>query len=259
MPQIRGVFFDFDDCLAPTEKIALGAACALTNREVVPAANTMIVQTFIEKFPGMTYRVILAAIMKELPSVKLSSDRVDQLVKLEEAGAIAALRDEIVPTPGSLEVLEALRVHMPDVKLAVSSSSASNRLEVCLDACRQAEYFGDRVYSAQTTLKEPRPKPLPDINLHALKVLDLDPSNVAMIEDSKSGMLSSTRAGIAHRVGYVGSLDEAQHQKRASELFEAGAQYVIRFFGSFLDIIKGIEAEDVSSLKAKFGAQSWKS
>jgi beta-phosphoglucomutase-like phosphatase (HAD superfamily) len=68
-----------------------------------------------------------------------------------------------------------------------------------LEATGLAEFFGDRVY---VTSMVPRPKPAPDIYLHAARALSAQPADCVVIEDSPAGAASARAAGFTV-IGYA--------------------------------------------------------
>src|SRR5207302_1479 len=124
----------------------------------------------------------------------------------EEDVVIAKLKEKLVPCPGVDDVLERLAA-TGQYKFAVVSSSALRRVQASIDKVGQAKYFGSDVYSAATSLPTPTSKPDPAIYLHAMEKLGKTAAECVAVEDSKSGTLSGTRAGIKV-IGYVGPYKE---------------------------------------------------
>jgi len=92
------------------------------------------------------------------------------------------------------------------------------------------DYFpSEQIFSAHDSLPVPRPKPLPDIYLHAVKCLDAEVSDCVAVEDSLSGVRAAVAAGIGQIIGYVGGthISEDERSSRADNLQSAGAHQVI--------------------------------
>uniref|UniRef100_A0A0B7KFA2 FCP1 homology domain-containing protein n=1 Tax=Bionectria ochroleuca TaxID=29856 RepID=A0A0B7KFA2_BIOOC len=107
------------------------------------------------------------------------------------------------------------------------------------------EFFkGDVVFSAATSLEKPTSKPDPAIYLHALKKLGRAAGETVAIEDSKSGTLSGTRAGIKV-VGYVGPYADDKKAEMEQVLRDAGAVIVMRDWSEFPSVLEKIEAGSV--------------
>ena len=113
---------------------------------------------------------------------------------------------------------------------ALVSNSSLQRLSACLGAAALTDYFpSELVFSAHDSLPLPRPKPLPDIYLHAVKCLEAEVSDCVAIEDSLSGVRAAVAAGIGEIIGYVGGthISNDERKSRADALQSAGAQQVI--------------------------------
>jgi beta-phosphoglucomutase-like phosphatase (HAD superfamily) len=63
-------------------------------------------------------------------------------------------------------------------------------------------YFGDRIYSAR---QRARPKPAPDLFLHAAEVLGFAPEECLVVEDSVPGITAAKRANMKV-IGFMAGL-----------------------------------------------------
>jgi HAD superfamily hydrolase (TIGR01509 family) len=171
---------------------------------------------------------MLASVSKD-HGVDITPDQMEGYVKGEEDIVISRLSQHLDPCAGVNEVLAEV-----DGKytLAVVSSSALRRVQVCLDKTGQAKYFGKRVYSAATSLPTPTSKPDPAIYLHAIGDLGRKASECVAIEDSKSGTLSAVRAGIK-AIGYVGAYPEGERADMTVVLKDAGASVIMNEWDEF--------------------------
>ncbi len=225
--------FDCDDTLVGSERLAFKACCGCVNRLLVrkgvPKQFTQ--QELMEMYVGRSFRYMCQQLSKEY-GFCLTDEELEPLVLEEQEAVIEVLKSEVQGTPGIRELLEILRDQ--GYVLAVVSSSALRRVQVCLEAAGLAEFFADRVFSAQS-LNPPTSKPDPAVYLHALRVLGIGPNDsVFTFEDSTSGVLSAKRAGIAV-VGYLGAVSEQDQGKRTTVLFDAGACAVVRSWKGFQD------------------------
>lgn len=100
-------------------------------------------------------------------------------------------------TQGMHELLESL-----SCQVCVASNSSLKYLKRALEKTQLASFFCDRVYSARDL---PRPKPAPDVFLHAARELGFTPDQCIVIEDSVSGIKAGQNAGMKV-VGYMGGL-----------------------------------------------------
>ena len=113
-------------------------------------------------------------------------------IKFEEE---LALRLEAVR--GMSEVLKNL-----PFQSCVASNSSLKYIKNALAKTLLAEFFGSRVYSARDLNK---PKPAPDIFLHAAQKLGFLPEQCVVIEDSVSGIKGAQSAGMLV-IGFMGGL-----------------------------------------------------
>jgi HAD superfamily hydrolase (TIGR01509 family) len=101
------------------------------------------------------------------------------------------MRRELREIPGVRSVLDRLRD--AGVPLAVASQSALGRVRLSLGVCGLDGYFGAHLYTASMVA---RPKPAPDVYLHAAAGLGADPSDCIVVEDSPSGVRAACAAGM---------------------------------------------------------------
>lgn len=223
------VLFDHDGTVVDSETIALESAWRLTNevaREFAGAAHYELGE-FVKSFAGKPYREILKTIYAD-SLVTLSDRDTDALVAEEEKRAIERLSVEAKATEGTPQVLSYL--NGGGFEYALVSNSSLQRLSACLTSAALSDYFpSEQVFSAHDSLPVPRPKPLPDIYIHAVKCLDTEVSRCVAVEDSISGVKSAVAAGIGQIIGYVGGthISESERRSRTDALVSAGAQQVI--------------------------------
>jgi len=77
-------------------------------------------------------------------------------------------------------------------EMAVASQSPLARVKFSLDVTGLAEFFGERLY---VTSMVARPKPAPDIYLHAARQLGAEPAACLVVEDSPAGAAAARSAG----------------------------------------------------------------
>lgn len=233
------VLFDHDGTVVDSEIIALKSAWKLT-AEVAndfPGARFYDLPDFIKHFAGKPYREILAQIYADAPTA-LSEADIQRLVLEEENRAIDHLSLEAKATAGTPAVLSELNAQ--SVEFALVSNSSLRRLRACLAAAELTDYFrSDRVFSAHDSLPVRRPKPLPDIYLHAAQSLTVEIAECIAVEDSISGVKSAVAAGIPLIIGYVGGthITESERSHRASVLQTAGAQQIIEQMSQLLKFL----------------------
>lgn len=132
---------------------------------------------------------------------------------------VAELRPRLLrPAPGIAEVLQSVsKTH----KICIGSNGETENVCGAIETAGISQFFRpDHIYVA---LDVPKPKPAPDLFLHAARMLGADPGRTLVIEDSVTG----TKAGIAAGMtvfGYTGLSHNRELQSR--ELAAAGAVVV---------------------------------
>jgi HAD superfamily hydrolase (TIGR01509 family) len=86
------------------------------------------------------------------------------------------------------------------MKLCVASNSSRERMRVSLRAAGLLPRFEGRLFSAQDVA---RPKPAPDLFLHAAASMGAAPGDCAVVEDTPTGVEAAVAAGMAV-FGYAG-------------------------------------------------------
>lgn len=176
--------------------------------------------------------------------IEISPEDMETYVTREEDAVIAKLKAALRPCVGVDDQLEKLAAS-GKYQMAVVSSSALRRVKASIEKVGQDKYFPPNdVFSAATSLEKPTSKPDPAIYLHALKKLHATAEGSVAIEDSKSGTLSGTRAGIKV-VGYVGPYEDDKQAEMEQVLRDAGAVVIMRNWSEFPDCLAKIEAGSV--------------
>ena len=121
------------------------------------------------------------------------------------------------PVAGAVAAVAGLSV-LPEFVLCVASNGARENVVQSLSICGFADYFSAaRVF---TKIQVPRPKPFPDLFLHAAAQCGFAPGDCLVIEDSVTGVRAGVAAGMA-TLGFAGSAHDPQ--KAALNLLDAGA------------------------------------
>lgn len=100
-------------------------------------------------------------------------------------------------------------------KICVASQSPPSRVALSLQLTGLDRYFADRVYTASMV---PRPKPAPDLFLHAARQLGVEPAHCVVIEDSPSGVIAARAAGMTV-YGYAAMEDPAALEAAGAMVF----------------------------------------
>ena len=237
--------FDCDNTLVLSEELAFEACAELINKICAERgiSTTFTGETLIVEFVGQNFRGMLTTLQKQ-HNIEISPEDMEKYVRAEEDAVIAKLKADLVPCVGVDEQLAALSAS-GKYTMSVVSSSALRRVKASIEKVDQVKYFpGDVVFSAATSLDVPTSKPDPAIYIHALKKLGKTASEAIAIEDSKSGTLSGTRAGIKV-VGYVGPYAKDRQAEMEKVLRDAGAVIIMHDWSEFPSALEKIEAGQV--------------
>jgi HAD superfamily hydrolase (TIGR01509 family) len=101
----------------------------------------------------------------------------------------ARYRERLPLIDGAVEAVERLAARWP---LGLASSSNRELIDLALSESGLAKHFRVTVSSEEVA----RGKPAPDVYLEAARRLGVEPSACAAIEDSRSGILSASAAGM---------------------------------------------------------------
>jgi HAD superfamily hydrolase (TIGR01509 family) len=125
------------------------------------------------------------------------------------------LVEELHPVPGVREVIA--QVAAWDVRTCVASQSPLPRVRLSLAVTQLAAPFGGNVFTASMVA---RPKPAPDLFLHAAEKMKAVPQRTAVIEDSPSGVLAARAAGMT-AFGYAADSDAGALRAAGAQVFAA--------------------------------------
>lgn len=107
-----------------------------------------------------------------------------------------AFHEELEAIPGVAETLDKLK-HWPK---AIASSSSPHEIEMMLEHVGLLHHFQGNIFSVSMVS---RPKPAPDVYLHAAEQNNVLPSQCLVIEDSVVGATAALSAGMTVW-GFVG-------------------------------------------------------
>jgi HAD superfamily hydrolase (TIGR01509 family) len=241
-PQITTLLFDCDNTLVLSEELAFEACADLINKicEDRKLEVRFTGSTLIKEFVGQNFRGMLTS-LQERYGIQIIPTDLEAYVRQEEDAVIAKLQASLRPCEGVDEQLEKLGASGKYL-LSVVSSSALRRVRASIEKVGQDKYFqGDVVFSAASSLPKPTSKPDPAIYKFALERLGKTAEEAVAIEDSKSGTLSGTRAGIKV-IGYVGPYEPEKKDEMVKVLKDAGAVIIMNHWSEFPDILAKIEA-----------------
>lgn len=222
MPQPDLVIFDCDGVLVDSEIIAARIEADLLTR----AGFAITPEELAETYAGLTFRDIMLRIEQEA-EVPLQASLLDEAERLVDQ----RLAREVRAVEGAREAVASVRA-----KRCVCSNSGAARVQATLTRTGLLPFFPDAVFSV-TDLPEGRPKPAPDIFLHAAKTMAADPAATFVIEDSVHGIAGARAAGM-RVIGFTGGAHS--HPGHADLLMEAGAETAIRRWADFPAVLAAL-------------------
>lgn len=198
---IEAIIYDFDGVIADSEAIANAVLADMVTQLGRPTT----LQDSYRTYMGKRFEDVLATI-GSVTGRALPSD----FAAAFQSRTLEALATQLQPVAGVHGFLEAFG-HLPR---AVASSSAPERLAVCLKTLDLEAYFADRVFSASMVA---RGKPHPDIFLFAAERIGVAPGACLVIEDSAGGVQAAKAAGMTA----LGLLAGAHIQEHHAEALRA--------------------------------------
>lgn len=209
------LIFDFDGVIADSELLACGIAATYATELGAP----MSAADGLRLFMGKRVADVEALITERGGTVPN-----DFAGKLQDR-TLGIFATSLEAVPGVERFLEEHR----NITRCIASSSSHKRLTVSLDCLGLAKWFKDRIFSVDDVK---RGKPFPDLFLHAARVMQTDPTDTLVIEDSVGGVT----AGVAAGMQVIGLL-AGSHLSRddGDKLLEAGATAVAQTYAELSD------------------------
>jgi HAD superfamily hydrolase (TIGR01509 family) len=204
------VIFDCDGVLVDSEIIAARVEAQL----LTDAGYEITAEEIAETYSGLTFKDIMLRI-EELAGIPFQASLLDAAESLTDE----RLKREVRAIEGAHEAI--LSVTAPR---CVCSNSTLERLDMMLTATRLKPLFGANIFSSLAT-ESRKPKPAPDVFLHAAKAMGANPAKTFVIEDSVHGIRGAKAAGM-RVIGFTGAAHS--YPGHADMLTEAGAETVIR-------------------------------
>jgi HAD superfamily hydrolase (TIGR01509 family) len=198
------VIFDCDGVLVDSEVI-----CNRVLAQVVSELGwPQTVEESLERFKGLAMSDIWDAVGRHVG--RTVSEDVNRDFRVRQ---LAALRESVQAVEGAREAIESLQV-----AYCVASNGPPEKMEATLGTTGLMPLFEGRMFSRVDVA---RPKPHPDLFLHAARSMAVEPAATLVVEDSPLGIEAARSAGM-RALGFAGT--EAAD---ATALSEAGAEDVI--------------------------------
>ncbi|MFW2490172.1 HAD family hydrolase [Clostridium chromiireducens] len=193
----KAVIFDMDGVLAYTENFYFKRRMSFFD-ELKIEPSTRKLQDFIGSSSNMIWEMLVPDDEKKRENLK------EKYFKYSKEYEVNFLE---VMNPSSKEVFAKLKDK--NIKIAIASSSGKHDILRMTKECELDNYI-DFVISGEECKKS---KPDPEIYIETLKVLDLSPTDVLVVEDSILGIRAAKSAGIT--VGALVPKDYHIDQKEA--------------------------------------------
>ena len=178
----KAVIFDCDGVLVDSEVIAFD----LLTTDLHDHGLNLPRATLETELIGLT----LAGVATKARS--LGADLPEAWVNDFYARLYARLEKGAPLVPGILTVLDALDA--AKIPYAIGSNGSPRKMQITLGQhAGLINRFGGRIFSGQDM---PRPKPFPDVFLHAARAMAVDPATCVVIEDSPTGACAARAAGM---------------------------------------------------------------
>jgi len=207
------IIFDCDGVLVDSEVIAAEVDAALLTEAGYPIEAVEVG----ERFAGLTWQDILLTVEREA-GIPISASLLDKAEKLLDE----RLKNEVQAIEDIVEVVEAL-----NLPKCICSNSTSVGLY---------DLFEPNIFSAREVSTK-KPKPAPDVFLHAAKHFGVDPADVIVIEDSAHGIHGARAAGM-RVIGFTGGAHT--YPGHADKLTDAGAETVIHRHKDLPSVIEAL-------------------
>ena len=199
--QINLIIFDCDGVLVNSEPIIIGVLAEMLQEIGHPVK----MNDLYSDFHGRSTAQWITQI-----ATMLGNKQTATFIPLLKARAAAALWAKITPIPGIVDALDAIQT-----PICVASSGDHAKMQLTLGKTGLLPRFGNNIFSVNDVL---RPKPFPDVYLHAAQQNNVSPANCVVIEDSPTGVRAGVAAGMIV-FGYCAQTDKEQ-------LLAAGAHHL---------------------------------
>jgi HAD superfamily hydrolase (TIGR01509 family) len=184
---MKAVIFDLDGVLIDSEPLH-----ALADIQLLKESGISVPSNYFERFVGLTNKAMWGEIKKDY-DITLS---VEELIDLQMPMKLEMFQKfDYQPVSGIVELLE--RIKKMGIPMAIASSSPREFIEAVIEKIEIKQYFTKWLSGEEVA----HSKPEPDIFLKVSELLNVDPHECIVIEDSTSGIIAAKRAGMTC-IGY---------------------------------------------------------
>jgi HAD superfamily hydrolase (TIGR01509 family) len=192
MPSPALLIFDCDGVLVDSERLAHEVLLQM----LAEAGVSLTLQQAYDRFMGASTEKCLVLLQDLLGRAAPA----DFMARYGER-SFAAFREGLAPVDGVAPLLDSLTL-----PYCVASNGPREKMRFTLGHTGLLPRFEGRLFSAQDV---ERPKPAPDLFLHAARTLDAAPAHCVVIEDSPTGVAAARAAGMTV-YGYAAMTDPAR-------------------------------------------------
>jgi len=179
---LKAVIFDMDGVLIDSEPFHL-----IINKRIFGELGINVSVKEYQTFIGTTHEYMWSS-LKEKYGLPQS---VAELVHMQASGITEYLKNEKVEAiKGVIDLLYLIKKE--NIKTGIASSSPKEVIELVINKLGISNYFR-AIVSGEDLEKV---KPAPDIFLEAARLLDTEPLNCVVIEDSEKGIKAAKAAGM---------------------------------------------------------------
>ncbi|MAO90453.1 MAG: hydrolase [Rhodospirillales bacterium] len=176
------IIFDCDGVLVDTERLSN----RILAEQITSAGYPMTTEDSIRRYKGGRIRSLPPLIEAEF-NLKLPDDWLDQFFTRQ----FAALEEEAEAIPGVSDVVDQLIAR--GLQYCVASQASVAKMRISMGRSGLWDRFEGRIFSADMV---ERPKPFPDLFLHAAATMGWPVEKVTVIEDSTTGVRAAVAAGM---------------------------------------------------------------
>ena len=179
---LKAVIFDMDGVLIDSEPFHL-----IINMRIFNELGINVSFEEYQTFIGTTHEYMWSSLKEKygLPQ------KVSELVNMQVSGNIEYLKNEKVEAiKGVIDLLS--EIEKENIKIGIASSSPKEVIELVINKLGISNYFR-AIVSGEDFEKG---KPAPDIFLEAARLLDTEPMNCVVVEDSEKGVKAAKAAGM---------------------------------------------------------------
>ncbi|GAB1342967.1 HAD family hydrolase [Gemmatimonas sp.] len=210
-----GILFDCDGVLVDSERITSRVWAGLLTEIGLPTTTEQSLATYLGNSMARCLEIVTEQLGHTPP---------DTLLPRFYADVKVALASEVEPVRGIVDVLDALDA--AGIGYGVASNGEHEKMQTTLGTTGLLARFEKRRFSAVDVA---RPKPAPDLFLHAANMLGFNPARTIVVEDSPLGVLGAFTAGMTV-IGYA----ELVSPER---LMAAGAAHTVHDLRELLSLI----------------------